>query len=65
MMRCHQYCGVATDSVHRQSSGYPGCAREMVVLDLWGAVCVPEACNVRIVIAAILEKLVLMLGIPG
>ena len=31
MMRCHQYCGGATDSVHRQSSGYPGCAREMVV----------------------------------
>ena len=23
-MRCHQYCGDATDSVHRQSSGYPG-----------------------------------------
>ena len=31
MMRCHQYCGGATDSVHRQSSGYPGCAREMLV----------------------------------
>ena len=31
-------------------------------------VCVPEACNVRIVIATILEKkkkLVLMFGIPG
>ena len=29
-------------------------------------VCVPEACDIRIVIAAILEKkLVLMLGIPG
>ena len=28
--------------------------------------CVPEACDVRIVIASILEeKLVLMLGIPG
>ena len=27
MMRCHQYCGGATDLVHRQSSGYPGCAR--------------------------------------
>ena len=28
--------------------------------------CVPEACNVRIVIAAILKKkLVLMFGIPG
>ena len=31
-----------------------------------GPVCVPEACNVRIVIAAILKKkLVLMLGIQG
>ena len=31
VMRCHQYCGGATDLVHRRSSGYPGCAREMVV----------------------------------
>ena len=31
-----------------------------------GCVCVPDACDVRIVIAAILEeKLVLMFGIPG
>ena len=69
MMRCHQYCGGATDSVHRQSSGYPGCAREKVVPILWGVcvcVCVPEACDVRIVIAAILKmKLVLMFGIHG
>ena len=27
VMRCHQYCGCVTDFVHRQSSGYPGCAR--------------------------------------
>ena len=27
MMRCRQYCGGATDLVHQQSSGYPGCAR--------------------------------------
>ena len=31
MMRCRQYCGGATVFVHRQSSGYPGCAREMMV----------------------------------
>ena len=40
MMRCHHFCGGAADFVHRQSSGYPGCAREMVVPILWGAVCV-------------------------
>ena len=40
MMRCHQYSGGATDSVHRQSSGYPGCAREMVVPIYEGPVCV-------------------------
>ena len=34
MMRCHQYCGGAADFVYRQSSGHPGCAREMVVLIL-------------------------------
>ena len=26
MMRCHQHCGSATDSEHRQSSGQSGCA---------------------------------------
>ena len=31
-MRCHQYCGGAADFAHRQSSGYRGCVREMVVL---------------------------------
>ena len=34
MLRCHQYFGGAADFVHRQSSGYPGCVREMVVLIL-------------------------------
>ena len=60
-MRCHQYCGGAADSVHRQSSGYPGCAREMMVLILWEAcVCVLEAFDVSVPVAAILkEKLTL------
>ena len=44
-MRCHRYCGGATDSVHRQSSGYPDCAREMLVPVYEGPVCVPETCD--------------------
>ena len=69
MMRCRQYCGGAADSVHRQST-----VDIQVVQGRWWfllyvgpvCVCVPEACDVRIVIAAILEKkLVLMFGIHG
>ena len=36
--RCHQHCGSATDSVHRQSSGRSSCAWEMAR----EAVCVLE-----------------------
>ena len=53
MMRCRQYCGDATELVHRQSSGYPGCARRWwfpFYEKLHVCVCVPEACNVTIVI---------------
>ena len=34
MMRCRQCCGGATNSVHRHSSGYPGCGEEVGV-DVW------------------------------
>ena len=67
MMRCRPYCGGATDSVHRQSSGYPGCARRWwfpFYEDLH--VCVLEACNVKIAgIADFEKKLALMFEIPG
>ena len=40
MMICHQYCGGAADFAHRQSSGYRGCVREMVVLIFTRDLCV-------------------------
>ena len=57
MKRCHQHCGRATDSVHRQSSGYPGCAREMLVPILWKPVCVFLKRVTVTVIAAILKEI--------
>ena len=51
---------VVPQILHRQCSEYPGCVREMVVLFYEEPVCVPEACDVRVTVAAILkEKLTL------
>ena len=46
MMRCHQYCGGATDSIHRQSNGrlYVKMATSIVTRGL----CVIEARDVKI-----------------
>ena len=45
MMRCHQYCGGATDLVHRQNNGDPGSAKKMLVPICDRFVCVFEACD--------------------
>ena len=45
--RRHQHCGGAADSVHRQSSGHPGCVWKMVFYHA-RPVCVPEACDVLV-----------------
>ena len=53
--RCHQHCGGAADSVHRQSGGHPECAEYGDFYCHERLVC-PEARDVRIELVPWIEQ---------
>ena len=56
MMRCHQYCGGATDSIHRRVMDDSSCAWKTATSIVTRGLCVVEARDVKIELVLWIEQ---------